>query len=107
MQTFNFHTHTARCNHAEGADREYVESAIKGGIKTLGFSDHSPYVFKDGYYSGFRMKPEELEGYVKSILDLKKSIGRILIFSLALRRSIIPNFSRIFLRSSARIPSTI
>ncbi len=24
----NYHTHTARCKHAEGEDREYVEAAI-------------------------------------------------------------------------------
>lgn len=39
----NFHTHTFRCHHAVGQDREYVEKAIEQGIKTLGFSDHSPY----------------------------------------------------------------
>ena len=41
----NFHTHTTRCNHAVGEDRQYVEEAIKGGLKVLGFSDHSPYFF--------------------------------------------------------------
>ena len=39
----NFHTHTMRCNHADGTDRAYVEAAIKSGIKVLGFSDHVPY----------------------------------------------------------------
>ena len=34
---YNLHTHTKRCNHAQGEDREYVEAAIKAGIKTLGF----------------------------------------------------------------------
>ena len=27
----NFHTHTSRCNHASGTDREYVEAAIEAG----------------------------------------------------------------------------
>ncbi len=27
----NFHTHTYRCHHAKGSDREYVEAAIKAG----------------------------------------------------------------------------
>ena len=26
----NYHTHTARCGHAHGAEREYVETAILG-----------------------------------------------------------------------------
>ena len=68
----NFHTHTARCNHAGGTDREYVESAIRAGVKVLGFSDHSPYWFPNGYYSTHRMKPDEIEGYVNSVLSLKE-----------------------------------
>jgi len=70
---FNYHTHTARCNHASGTDREYVEKAIKRGIKTLGFSDHAPYDFPfDGYYSHFRMKKEEAVAYVESVRALQK-----------------------------------
>ena len=70
--TTNFHTHTTRCNHAAGEDRQYVEEAIKGGLKVLGFSDHSPYFFSGDYYSTFRMKREQVLGYVDSILALKK-----------------------------------
>ena len=70
---YNLHTHTKRCNHAQGEDREYVEAAIKAGIKVLGFSDHCPQFFPDtDYYSNFRMRPEEFEGYVNSIRALKK-----------------------------------
>lgn len=70
---YNLHTHTYRCHHADGEDREYVENAIKAGISVLGFSDHSPYFFKkDGYYSNFRMTPAETEGYVKSVRSLQK-----------------------------------
>lgn len=68
----NYHTHTKRCHHATGEDREYVESAIEKGLKTLGFSDHSPYIFPEGYYSDFRMRPEETEGYVRSVLALRE-----------------------------------
>lgn len=68
----NYHTHTTRCHHASGTEREYVECAIKGGLKILGFSDHSPQFFPDGYYSDFRMRPEELEDYVDTVNALKK-----------------------------------
>ena len=68
----NFHTHTRRCNHASGEDREYVIAAIRAGVEVLGFSDHSPQYFPEGYYSGFRMKPEEQRGYVDSILALRE-----------------------------------
>lgn len=97
MLTYNFHTHTTRCHHASGADREYVESAIKGGIKTLGFADHSPYIFKDGYYSGFRMKPEELEGYVKSVLDLKAEFKKDIDIFVGLEAEYYPEFFDAFL----------
>ena len=35
----NFPTHTHRCNHAKGTDRDFVEAAIQSGIRVLGFSD--------------------------------------------------------------------
>lgn len=80
---YNLHTHTARCNHAEGTDREYVEAAIKAGITVLGFSDHCPQFFPGtDYYSFFRMRPELCEDYVKSVLSLReeyKSDIRILL----------------------------
>ena len=68
----NFHTHTARCRHATGEDREYVERAIEAGLSVLGFSDHSPYWFPNGYYSGYRMLPSDIEGYMTSVLSLKE-----------------------------------
>ena len=39
----NYHTHTARCRHASGEDREYVLAAVQSGVKILGFSDHAPF----------------------------------------------------------------
>ena len=68
----NYHTHTTRCNHAEGTEREYVESAVSGGLKILGFSDHTPYLFGDYHASGIRMAPEELEDYVSKVLSLRE-----------------------------------
>ena len=35
--TANYHTHTVRCRHAYDPEREYIETAIKMGIKKLGF----------------------------------------------------------------------
>lgn len=68
----NYHTHTVRCRHAEGTDEEYVIAAIEAGLKVLGFSDHTPYPFPREYYSGFRMRMDDFEGYVKSVLSLKE-----------------------------------
>ena len=71
--THNYHTHTHRCNHAEGPDRAYVEAALAAGVTTLGFSDHVPMPYMaDGRYSSFRMKPEEIDDYVGSIKALQE-----------------------------------
>lgn len=68
----NYHTHTYRCNHASGSEREYIEHAIESGLKILGFSDHTPYPFPESHISGFRMRMEQLEDYVNTVLSLKE-----------------------------------
>lgn len=70
----NYHTHTFRCRHAAPDERAYIESAIKGGIKVLGFADHVPMppFAEPAYYSGFRMQREELPDYVETLLKLKE-----------------------------------
>lgn len=67
----NYHTHTWRCRHACGEDKEYVEHAILGGIKVLGFSDHCPFIFDDGHVSGTRMLPSQLDDYFSSLTALR------------------------------------
>ena len=80
MMTVNYHTHTVRCRHASGTEREFIESAIQNGVKVLGFADHCPYIFygkeyeafRDGkYYSVHRMFPEQTEDYFRTLTDLK------------------------------------
>ena len=64
-----YHTHTSRCGHAFGDDEEYVISAIKLGIKRLGFSDH---VFLPGIdQPGMRGDITLLDDYLCSINYLK------------------------------------
>ena len=76
----NYHTHTWRCNHATGREEEYVRNAIDRKFEILGFSDHTPYVFRDGYYSYFRMRMEQLKDYCDMIRLLqKKYAGQIAI----------------------------
>lgn len=67
----NYHTHTYRCKHATGDDREYVEAAIDANIKVLGFSDHCPWVYPNEFESRIRMSPWELEDYVESLMALR------------------------------------
>lgn len=64
----NYHTHTYRCHHATGNEVEYIENAIQGGLKVLGFADHTPYDIPKP--RPFRMTPEELPGYVETLRTL-------------------------------------
>ena len=64
----NYHTHTTRCMHATGDDEDYVLSAIKGGYRILGFSDHTPWKYRTDYVADMRMLPEELPGYVERVV---------------------------------------
>lgn len=74
----NYHTHTTRCMHAWGTEREYIEAAIKAGIQVLGFADHGPIPFTDGYVSGMRMPMEDAKGYVDTLKALREEYaGRI------------------------------
>lgn len=68
----NYHTHTWRCNHANGDEDSYVKAALKQGLSILGFSDHTPYCFPDGYRSGIRMDLEQLSDYCKVVRSLRK-----------------------------------
>ena len=68
----NYHTHTTRCMHATGDDEDYVLSAIKGGYRILGFSDHTPWKYRTDYVADMRMLPEELPGYVESLKTLRE-----------------------------------
>lgn len=68
---YNYHTHTSRCNHADGSDEEYVLKAIEAGFDEIGFSDHTPWPYK-GFVSTMRMREEELASYVKSIKSLRE-----------------------------------
>ena len=74
--TANFHTHTFRCNHAKGTDREYVEKAIEFGLTELGFSDHMPQLYPDGKGKYFQMKLSDVAEYFESLTTLKQEYAR-------------------------------
>ena len=88
----NWHTHTTRCQHAKGEDREYVEKAIEAGYDILGFSDHAPLVYEDDFVPRMRMHMHELEGYVDSVLSLKKEYVRDIEIYCGLEMEFFPRF---------------
>ncbi len=78
----NYHTHTYHCHHADGVPKDYAEAAVKNGLKILGFSDHVPCPFPEGYHSGFRIRLEKTEQYVSEIEDLKAEFkGKLEIYT--------------------------
>ena len=88
----NYHTHTPRCGHAIGNEEAYVRSALDAGLQILGFSDHTPYPFPNGYYSSFRMKPHELPEYVDTVLSLRKAYAGQIEIPLGLEVEYYPKF---------------
>lgn len=88
----NYHTHTPRCNHAVGTEEEYVRAALTRGLEILGFSDHTPYVFPGTYYSGFRMKMNQMEDYVRSVLEMRQKYGNQIRIHLGLETEYYPAF---------------
>lgn len=74
----NYHTHTWRCNHATGWEEDYVQAALARNFEIMGFSDHTPYCFPEGYSSSFRMELNQLQDYCDVVHKLQKEYaGRI------------------------------
>jgi histidinol-phosphatase (PHP family) len=75
----DYHNHTARCGHAEGAMEEYVERAIALGLREIGFADHLYlYFLPEGQRDpSLAMSEEQLPGYVDSVLRLRQQYPEI------------------------------
>ena len=68
----NLHTHTVRCGHAKGSEREYIEHAISKGLAYMGFSDHAPFAFYDGYESSHRVPMAQAMEYMDTLRALRE-----------------------------------
>lgn len=77
---FDLHTHHARCGHAEGNLRDYVEAAVEAGLDTIGFSDHSPFFAEpeDHHKPWVAMAKSQFPGYLAEAAALREEYrGRI------------------------------
>ena len=89
----NYHTHTTRCRHAVGADRDYVKAAIESGVKILGFSDHAPFPHR----AFVGMMPDILPEYVSAISALREEFKTDLTMHIGLELEYDPkNFPKQF-----------
>ena len=66
MQNFNLHTHSVYSD-GKSQPREIVEEAIRQGLTTIGFSEHSPLHFDNT----FSVKSADMPRYVAEIAQLK------------------------------------
>lgn len=76
----DYHVHTARCGHAGGATRAYVDAALAKGLAEVAFTDHVPLYFLpvEDPDPQLAMTRAELPGYVEEVLALKREYaGRI------------------------------
>lgn len=69
---YNYHTHTFRCHHASGTEREYIESALAAGITKIGFSEHIPLDFPDGHDTCHRLATAEEGLYFDTLRALRE-----------------------------------
>lgn len=69
---YNYHTHTYHCRHASGTPEEYILRAVANGIKYMGFSEHMPFRFPDGYESSYRLPTAETAAYFAELTALRK-----------------------------------
>jgi len=78
---YNYHTHTARCRHASGTERGYIERALSAGITKIGFSEHIPLDFADGHDTAHRLPVAEETLYFNTLRALREEYrGRAEIF---------------------------
>ena len=77
LWTEDYHIHTKRCKHATGEPEEFVEQAIRLGLKAIAFTDHIP--LPNGFDSAHRMDLNEIDDYVNDVLNLQKRYSEITI----------------------------
>lgn len=75
---YNYHIHTYRCKHAKGEIDEYAYEAKKKGLKSIGFTDHTP--LPDRFTQFMRMDIQELDDYSKKIENEKNKYINIEIY---------------------------
>lgn len=88
----NYHTHTVRCRHAIGSEREYIEKAISRGFKKLGFSDHTPQPYPSNFVSGMRMQMVEFDNYVNTIKNLAREYAQDITIYTGLEVEFMPEY---------------
>ena len=68
----DYHTHTPLCLHASGTPQEYVQSAVRAGLREYGISDHAP--MQEEPFDDWRMKQADMGAYLDWIREATELI---------------------------------
>ncbi|MBO5299802.1 MAG: histidinol-phosphatase [Clostridia bacterium] len=69
---YSYHNHTFRCHHASGTPEEYIKRAVENGVKYMGFSEHLPYICRDGFEAGYRLSVADVNDYFEEMYELRE-----------------------------------
>lgn len=96
--TYNYHAHTWRCSHASGTEEAYIQRAISCGVTHMGFSDHIPHRFPDGYESYFRISEAQVQDYFATISALREKYKGQIDLKIGFEMEYYPRYFREMLR---------
>ncbi len=74
MQPYNYHSHTARCGHADPdwTDEDYVKEYIAAGYAAVAFTDHAPEKTPVDLRPRIRMPYSQKDEYLASVRSLRE-----------------------------------
>jgi len=69
----DYHTHTFRCQHAQGEVRDYAAVAVQKGLQVLGVTDHTPFPYPcpNERWNQIRMSLSQLDSYEEAIAEAR------------------------------------
>lgn len=70
----DLHMHTARCGHATGTIREYVEAGRAAGLEVMCFTDHLP--MPEPCPQHYTMRADELDAYLADVRAVAADAAR-------------------------------
>ncbi len=77
MVTRDYHVHTSYCGHASGEMEQYVQCALRQGLKEICFCDHMP--LRDSFDPEHRMAAADVAPYIEEIMRLREEYPQLTI----------------------------
>ncbi|NLY92247.1 MAG: histidinol-phosphatase [Firmicutes bacterium] len=89
----DYHTHTFRCQHAQGEVRDYAAVAVQKGLQVLGVTDHTPFPtpLTNERWNQIRMSLSQLDSYEKAITEARQAYPQLTILK-GMECEYIPDF---------------